>query len=131
MPAKHRRWLDEQSCLTPKWSNSRGEYDGQPLPRTPPDTTDDLALGHDQLLSKEHVLGNEFDTWANKVGQQSRHEPKKVAHLSSLPWLLWDGICSQHGHRLVIVAGLNLADPDSARVQRGDACADRYVMYCA
>jgi hypothetical protein len=98
MPAKQRRWLDKQSCLTPSWRNSPGEYDRQPLPRTPPDTTDDLALGHNQLLSKEHVLGNEFDTSANKIGQQSRHEPKKVDHLSSLPRPLADGICSQHGY---------------------------------
>jgi hypothetical protein len=81
MPAEHRRWLDQQSGLTPSWRNSPGEYDCQPLPGTPLDTTDDLALGQNQLPSKEHVLGNEFDTSANKIGQQSRHEPKKVDHL--------------------------------------------------
>jgi hypothetical protein len=70
MPAKHCRWLDKQGCLPPSWHNSRGVYDRQPLPQSPPDTTGDLALGDDELLSKKHVLGNEFDTSTNQISHQ-------------------------------------------------------------
>jgi hypothetical protein len=38
---------------------ARGRSHGETLPRRPPDTPDELPLGHDELLAKQPVLGDE------------------------------------------------------------------------
>jgi hypothetical protein len=49
----------------------------------PSDAANDLALGHDQLLSKQSVFRDELRPRPNQIGGQSQHEPKKVDHCRS------------------------------------------------
>lgn len=70
MPTQDRRGTDKQERIAPSWRNSGGENNPQPLPRTPPYAASNLALGNDELLSKERVLGHEFCSSAKKVGDE-------------------------------------------------------------
>ncbi len=86
MPTKNGRGLDEQSCFTPSWRDSRSENHREALPGRPSDAAGDLPVGDDELLSKKRVLRNEFDATANEIRGQPGNEPKKVDHVSSLTW---------------------------------------------
>jgi len=84
LPAEDSRRLDEQGCLTPSRRDARGESHRKALPTCPPDAARDLPLRHDELLSKKRVLRDELAVTANKIGGESRHEPKEVDHVSRL-----------------------------------------------
>src|SRR5467141_2631305 len=55
MPAKNGRGLDEQDCVTPSWRHSRREVNHEALPGSPPNTTGELPLCDDKLLTKKRV----------------------------------------------------------------------------
>jgi hypothetical protein len=82
MPAEDSRRLDEQGCLTPSRRDARRESHGESLPRRPPDAARDLPVRHDELLSKKRVLRDELAVTANKIGDESRNEPKEIDHAS-------------------------------------------------
>ena len=84
MPAEDSRRLDEQGCLTPSWRDACGESNGESLPRCPPDAARDFPLRHDELLSKKRVLRDELAVTTNKIGGESRNEPKEIDHVSRL-----------------------------------------------
>jgi len=71
MPAQDCRGPDKQERIAPSGRNSCSENNPQPLPGTPPNAASDLAFGHDELLSKERVLGHELCSSAKKVGDES------------------------------------------------------------
>jgi hypothetical protein len=54
------------------------------LPRCPPDAARDFPLRHDELLSKKRVLRDELAVTTNKIGGESRNEPKEIDHVSRL-----------------------------------------------
>lgn len=43
-------------------------------------STDELALGHDELLAQQAVLGDERCRSAEQIGGEACHEPKEIAH---------------------------------------------------
>ena len=81
MPAEDSRRLDEQGCLTPTRRDARGESNDESLPRCPPDAARDLPVRHDELLAKQRVFRDELSVTANKIGGESRNEPKEVDHV--------------------------------------------------
>ena len=81
MPTKNGRGLDEQGCFTPSWRDSRGENNREALPGRPPDAPGKLPLGDDELLSKKRVLRDELAVTTNKIGGESRNEPKEIDHV--------------------------------------------------
>src|SRR3989454_11688696 len=81
MPAEDSRRLDEQGCLTPSRRDACGESNGESLPRCPPDAARDLPVRHDELLAKQRVFRDELSVTANKIGGESRNEPKEVDHV--------------------------------------------------
>src|SRR6266403_4177779 len=81
MPAEDRRRLDEQGCLTSSRRDARGESNAESLPRCPPDVARDLPVRHDELLAKQRVFRDELSVTANKIGGESRNEPKEVDHV--------------------------------------------------
>src|SRR6266478_6365326 len=95
MPAKNGRGLDEQDCLTPSWRHSRREDNHEALPGSPPNTTGELPLCDDKLLTKKRVLRHQVYAAANEIRGHPGNEPKKVDHVSVLHRLRADGICSQ------------------------------------
>jgi len=84
IPAEDSRRLDEQGCLTPSWRDACGESNGESLPRCPPDAARAFPLRHDELLSKKRVLRDELAVTTNKIGGESRNEPKEIGHVSRL-----------------------------------------------
>ncbi len=84
MPAEDSRRLDEQGCLTPSRRNACGESNGESFPRRPPDAARDLPVRHDELLAKKCVLRDELAMTANKIGGESRNEPKEIDHVPRL-----------------------------------------------
>ena len=84
MPAEDSRRLDEQGCLTPSRRDARGESTGESLPRCPPDAARDCPMLHDELLSKKRALRDELAVTTNKIGSESRIEPKEIDHVSRL-----------------------------------------------
>ena len=97
MPAKNGRGLDEQDCVTPSWRHSRREDNHEALPGSPPNTTGELPLCDDKLLTKKLVLRDQVYAAANEIRGHPGNEPKKVDHVSVLHRLRTDGICSQDG----------------------------------
>jgi hypothetical protein len=67
MPAKNCPGLDEQGCVTPSWHHSRREDNHEALPGNPPNTTGELPLGDDELLTKKRVLRDQFYAAANEI----------------------------------------------------------------
>src|SRR2546430_12261385 len=65
MPAKNGRGLDEQDCVTPSWRHSRREDNHEALPGSPPNTTGELPLCDDKLLTKKRVLRDQVYAAAN------------------------------------------------------------------
>ena len=96
MPAKNGRGLDEQDCVTPSWRHSCRQ-DNEALPGSPPNTTGELPLCDDKLLTKKRVLRDQFYAAANEIRGHPGNEPKKVDHVSVLHRLRADGVCSQDG----------------------------------
>ena len=100
MPAKNGRGLDEQDCVTPSWRHSRREDNHEALPGSPPNTTGELPLCEDKLLTKKRVLRDQVYAAANEIRGHPGNEPKKVDHVSVLHRLRADGICSQDGWQI-------------------------------
>ena len=48
---------------------------------SPPDASRDLPVRHDELLAKQRVFRDELSVTANKIGGESRNEPKEVDHV--------------------------------------------------
>jgi len=84
MPTENGRGLDEQGCFTPSWHDSRGENNREALPGRPPNTTGELPLCDDKLLTKKRVLRDQVYAAANEIRGHPGNEPKKVAHVSVL-----------------------------------------------
>jgi hypothetical protein len=84
MPAEDSRWLDEQGRFTPSRCDARGHSNSEALPRSPRDTARNLPVCHDELLSKKRVLRDELGVTANKIGSESRNEPKEIDRVSRL-----------------------------------------------
>src|SRR2546428_8084458 len=99
MPAKNGRGLDEQDCVTASWRHSRREDNHEALPGSPPNTTGELPLCDDKLLTKKRVLRDQVYAAANEIRGHPGNEPKKVDHVSVLHCLRADGICTQDGDR--------------------------------
>jgi hypothetical protein len=97
MPAKNGRGLDEQDCLTPSWRHSRPEDNHEALPGSPPNTTGEVPLCDDKLLTKKRVLRDQVYAASNEIRGYPGNEPKKVDHVSVLHRLRADGVCSQDG----------------------------------
>src|SRR5882724_7929735 len=95
MPAKNGRGLDEQDCVTPSWRHSRREDNHEALPGSPPNTTGELPLCDDKLLTTKRVLRDQVYAAANEIRGHPGNEPKKVDHVSVLHRLRADGVCSQ------------------------------------
>ena len=51
---------------------------------SPPDASRDLPVRHDELLAKQRVFRDELSVTANKIGGESRNEPKEIDHVSRL-----------------------------------------------
>jgi len=68
MPAKNGRGLDEQDCVTPSWRHSCREDNHEALPGSPPNTTGELPLCDDKLLTKKRVLRDQVYAAANQTG---------------------------------------------------------------
>ena len=86
MPPEDSRRLNEQGCLTPSRRDARGESNGESLPRCPPDAARDLPVRHDELLCDGtgltgETVRDELSGTANKIGGESRNEPKEVDHV--------------------------------------------------
>ena len=65
MPAKNGPGLDEQDCVTPSWRHSCRQ-DNEALPGSPPNTTGELPLCDDKLLTKERVLRDQVTQWRTR-----------------------------------------------------------------
>src|SRR5467141_3170591 len=98
MPAKNGRGLDEQDCVTPSWRHSRREDNHEALPGSPPNTTGELPLCDDELLTKKRVLRDQVYAAANEIRGQSGNESKKVDHRSSLTLSAWMTFVARTGH---------------------------------
>ena len=98
MPAKNGPGLDEQDCVTPSWRHSCRQ-DNEALPGSPPNTTGELPLCDDKLLTKKRVLRDQVYAVANEIRGHPGNEPKRVDHVSVLHHPRADGICSQDGAR--------------------------------
>jgi len=99
MPAKNGRGLDEQDCVTPSWRHSRREGNHEALPGSPPNTTGELPLCDDELLTKKRVLRDQVYAAANEIRGQSGNESKKVDHRSSLTLSAWMTFVARTGAR--------------------------------
>jgi len=97
MPTENGRGLDEQGCFAPSWRDLRGEDNHEALPGSPPNTTGELSLCDDKLLTKKRVLRDQVYAAANEIRDHPGNEPKEVDHVSLLHRLRVDGICSQDG----------------------------------
>jgi hypothetical protein len=106
MPAKNARGLDEQDCVTPSWRHSRREDNHEALPGSPPNTTGELPLCDDKLLTKKRVLRDQVYAAANEIRGHPGNKPKKVDHVFVLHRLRADGICSQDGISEAAAGGL-------------------------
>src|SRR6266478_1476287 len=88
-------WMKD--CVTPSWRHSCREDNHEALPGSPPNTTGELPLCDDKLLTKKRVLRDQFYAAANEIRGHPGNEPKKVDHVSVLHRLRADGVCSQDG----------------------------------
>jgi len=89
----------DEDCVTPSWRHSRREDNHEALPGSPPNTTGELPLCDDKLLTKKRVLRDQVYAAANEIRGHPGNEPKKVDHVSVLHRLRADGVCSQDAGR--------------------------------
>jgi hypothetical protein len=80
VPAQDRGRLHQQDGCAPRRSNAYDEAHGEALPGCPSDAAHDLSLRHDELLSKERVLGDKTRAGPEQIDYQPQHEPKQVPH---------------------------------------------------
>ena len=76
MPAKNGRGLDEQDCVAPSWRHSRREDNHEALPGSPPNTTGELPLCDDKLLTKR-VLREQVYAAANEIRGHPGNDRRK------------------------------------------------------
>src|SRR5262245_19631183 len=80
MPAKDRRWLDEEGHALPCGRESGCDAHDHALPRRPSHAADDLSLCDDQLLSEHRVLRQAGATRSEEIGEEAANEPEEVDH---------------------------------------------------